>query len=285
MQRAFIAGILIGIVAPVIGVFLVLRRLSLIADALSHVTLTGIALGMLWNKWNPMLAINPVVSGMAVSVVGALSIEQLRKVYKYYQELAIPVILSAGIGLGIVLISLADGFNANLFGYLFGSVVAVSTSDVWLIGMVAVGVIGVIVIFYKELFFLAFDEEGARLAGIPYRFLNLMFILLVALVIAVGMRVVGVLLISSMITLPVAASLQVANSFKQTFLYAIGFAQLSIITGLYAAYYLNWASGGTIVLVAVAILIVVIAAKSVIKRKGNQDGKTRSDAAIETTGV
>jgi zinc transport system permease protein len=265
MQRAVIAGMLIGIVAPVVGVFLVLRRLSLIADALSHVTLTGIAAGMLWNKWNPAMMINPIASGMAMSMLGAMMIEQVRKAYRFYQELAIPIILATGIGLGVVLISLADGFNSDLVGYLFGSVVAVSSSDVWLIAVVTVLVLLAMAIMYKEMFYLAFDEEGASLAGIPNRLLNLIFVLLVAAVIAVGMRIVGVLLISSMITLPVAASLQVAKSFKQTFLYAMGFAQAAILSGIMLAYYLDWATGGTIVLAAVIILLFTIVYRRVFR--------------------
>ena len=269
MQRAFFAGILVGVVAPVIGVFLVLRRLSLIADALSHVTLTGIAAGMLWNKWNPGMMVNPVASGMAMSVFGALMIENLRKAYRHYQELAIPIILAAGIGLGVVLISLADGFNSDLFGYLFGSVVAVTASDVWLISIVTVIVLLMTVVVYKEMLYLTFDEEGAQLAGIRVKILNGLFILLIALVIAVGMRVVGTLLISSMITLPVAASLQVARSFKQTFVYAILFAQIAIIGGIVLAFYLNWATGGTIVLIAIAILLIAIAYKRLIRKEEN----------------
>ncbi len=261
MQRAFIAGILVGIVAPAIGVFLVLRRLSLIADALSHITLTGIAAGMLWNKWNPMLAVNPVVTGMTMSVVGAMLIEQFRKVYRHYQELAIPIMLAAGIGLGVVLISLADGFNSDLFGYLFGSVIAVSSSDVILIAAVTLIVLLAIVVLHKEMLYLTFDEEGAVLSGIPVKRLNLVFTILIALVIAVGMRVVGTMLISSLITLPVAASLQISKSFKQTFLYAILFAQIAIVCGIFLAYYLNWATGGTIVLMSVGILLISIGYK------------------------
>ncbi|OEF96734.1 metal ABC transporter permease [Desulfuribacillus alkaliarsenatis] len=265
IQRAFMAGILLGVIAPVIGVFLVLKRLSLIADALSHVTLTGIAAGMLWNKLNPMLLINPVISGMGMSVVGAMLIEQFRKVYRYYQELAIPIILATGLGLGVILISLADGFNSELFGYLFGSVNAVNKTDVWLILAVTMIVITLVYFVFNELLYLTFDEEGARLAGIPSRRINILFIILVALVIAVGMRVVGILLISSMITLPVAASLKIARSFRQTIVYAIVFAQIAIITGIVLAYYLSWPTGGTIVLVAVVILLLTLACKRYFK--------------------
>lgn len=262
MQRALLAGMLLGILAPVIGVFLVLKRLSLIADALAHITLSGIAAGMLWNRYNPLLAISPVITGMGMSVVGALLVERVRKLYRFYQELAIPIILAAGLGVGVVLISLADGFNSDLFGYLFGSLSAVSVLDLQLMVVVTIIVLAVMYYIFPELLAVTFDEENAQLAGIPCRALNIIFVVLVALVIAVGMRVVGVLLISSMITLPVASSMQIANSFRQTLTLAVVFAQSAILLGMVLAYYLSWATGGTIVLVAVAQLGITIMHRS-----------------------
>lgn len=263
MQRALAAGLLVGLIAPIIGVFLVMRRMSLIADALSHITLTGIAAGMLWNKYNPSMMVSPVLSGMTLSMVGALLIEQVRKLYRFYQELAIPIILAAGIGLGVVLISLADGFNSDLFGYLFGSLVAVSRMDLFLIIVVTIMVLVFVALFYQKMFYISFDEEAAQIAGVETRMINFIFIIMVAGVIAVGMRVVGVLLISSMVTLPVAASMQVAKSFRQTFILAIVFAETAIILGMVLAYYLNWAAGGTIVLFAVLIMILAIGYKKI----------------------
>lgn len=263
MQRALAAGLLVGLIAPIIGVFLVMRRMSLIADALSHITLTGIAAGMLWNKYNPSMMVSPVLSGMTLSMVGALLIEQVRKLYRFYQELAIPIILAGGIGLGVVLISLADGFNSDLFGYLFGSLVAVSRMDLFLIIVVTIMVLVFVALFYQKMFYISFDEEAAQIAGVETRMINFIFIIMVAGVIAVGMRVVGVLLISSMVTLPVAASMQVAKSFRQTFILAIVFAETAIILGMVLAYYLNWAAGGTIVLFAVLIMILAIGYKKI----------------------
>lgn len=137
LRNAFIVGIFIGFIAPLLGVFVVVRRLSLIADALSHVTLAGIAASLLLQKkWLTTATLNPIYIGMAFSVAGSLFIEKLRTVYKHYQELAIPIILSGGIGLSVIFISLADGFNTDLFSYLFGSVSAVSRVDVWTIGII-----------------------------------------------------------------------------------------------------------------------------------------------------
>ncbi|SFA38161.1 zinc transport system permease protein [Parageobacillus thermantarcticus] len=259
LRNAFIAGILIGFVAPLLGVFIVVRRLSLIADALSHVTLAGIAANLLLGKnfayfanWNPLYA------GMGFSVVGALFVEKLRSIYKYYQELAIPIILSGGIGLSVIFISLADGFNTDLFSYLFGSVSAVSRQDVWAVLAIACVVIGIVVLLYKELFLLSFDEEYAVISGIRAKLIHFIFIVLVALVIAASMRIVGVLLISSLMTLPVAASIRIAKGFKQAIGYSILFGELSVIVGLLLSYQLDLAPGGTIVMLAVLILLIVI---------------------------
>lgn len=271
LRNALWAGIIVGIVCPVVGVFLVVRRLSLMADALSHIALSGVAAGLLLKESSPVLAfISPVYTGMVFSVAGSLVVERLRKVYQSFEELAIPITLSAGVGLAVVLISMANGFNSDLFGYLFGSVLSVTSFDLITIGLIGLIVVFVVFIFYKELFYLSFDEESAVLAGLPRRRLNLLFMVLVALVIAAAMRIVGILLISAMMTLPVAASLQVARSFKQTFLYAVCFAEAAVLGGLILSYYLDWASGGTIVLFSVIILMAVLFVKRVKRLRGVQ---------------
>src|SRR3954471_4601188 len=163
LQNAFITGMIIGVLAPLLGVFVVVRRMSMIADALSHVALAGIAFSLLLQKNFVSLAgLNPLYMGMAFSVGGSLFIEKLRSIYKHYQELAIPIILSGGIGLSVILISIADGFNADLYSYLFGSVSAVSRSDLYLIIGVGIVVIFTLILLYKELFLLSFDEEHAK---------------------------------------------------------------------------------------------------------------------------
>lgn len=264
LQNAFLTGIMIGILAPLLGVFIVVRRLSLIADALSHVTLAGIAASLLIEKnFAVMAGLNPLYLGMAFSVGGSLFIEKLRGVYMHYQELAIPIILSSGIGLGVIFISLANGFNTDLFSYLFGSVSAVSRTDLWVIFTISIAVIFVIFLLYKELFLLSFDEEHAKASGIAAKSIHFIFIVMVALVIAASMRIVGILLVSSLMTLPVAASIRIAKGFKQTILLSIIFGEVSVLGGLFTAYYLNLAPGGTIVMIAVAILIIAIFYKKI----------------------
>jgi zinc transport system permease protein len=272
LQNAFLTGLLIGLVAPLIGVFIVVRRLSLIADALSHVTLAGIAASLLLTKkWTLFAGLNPLYLGMAFSVMGSLFIEKLRGVYKHYQELAIPIILSGGIGLGVIFISLAEGFNTDLFSYLFGSVSAVSRIDLIIIFIISIVVILLIFLLYKELFLLSFDEEHAKASGIAAKSVHFIFILMVALVIAASMRIVGILLVSSLMTLPVAASIRIANGFKQTIFYSILFGELSVLGGLTISYYMDLAPGGTIVMIAVVILIITILFKrwNIVKAETN----------------
>lgn len=260
LRYTFLTGLLIGVIAPLLGTFIVVRRLSLIADALSHVTLAGIAFGLMLEKLL-MITLSPLYSGMAFSVLGSILIEKLRGVYKTYEELAIPIILSTGVGLSVIFISVANGFNTDLFGYLFGSVSAVSRNDFFLIFSIFVVVAGVVTFFYKELFTLSFDEEHAKISGIHTKRIHLLFIILTSLVIAASIRIVGVLLVSALMTLPVAAAMRIAKGFKQMMLLSILFGELSVIIGIVAGYYLSIPPGGTIVMVAVAILLLSIGYK------------------------
>lgn len=254
LQNAVLTGMMIGFIAPLLGVFIVVRRLSLIAEALSHITLAGISASMFIEKKYGLM-LNPLYFGMGFSVLGSLFIEQLRKVYKHYEELAIPIILSGGIGLSVIFISLADGFNADLFSYLFGSVTAVSREDLWMILVITCIVIVTVIVFYKELFAVSFDEEHANASGVRTKVVHFIIIVIVALVIAASMRIVGVLLVSSLMTLPVAASIRIAKGFKQTILLSVIFGETAVMGGLVGAYYLDLAPGGTIVMLAIFILL------------------------------
>lgn len=260
LRYTFLTGLLIGIIAPLLGTFIVVRRLSLIADALSHVTLAGIAFGLMIEKLF-MITLSPLYSGMAFSVFGSVLIEKLRSVYKTYQELAIPIILSAGVGLSVIFISVANGFNTDLFGYLFGSVSAVSKNDFFLIFIIFAVVVAVVTLFYKELFTLSFDEEHATISGIHTKRIHLLFIVLTSLVIAASIRIVGVLLVSALMTLPVAAAMRIAKGFKQMMFLSILFGELSVIIGIITGYYLSIPPGGTIVMIAVVILLLAIGYK------------------------
>lgn len=264
LQNAFLAGIVIGLIAPLLGVFIVVRRLSLIADALSHVTLAGIAGSLYLSQTFVGLAtLNPLYLGIVAAVGGSMLIERLRRLYKHFEELAIPIIMSAGLGMSAIFISLAQGFSTDLFSYLFGSVSAVSRQDLYIVIGIAIVVILFIYLLYKELFVLSFDDEYAKASGLPTKIIHTLFMIITALVIAASMRIVGILLVSSLITLPVAASIRIAKSFKQTIIYAIVFGELAVIIGLVSAFYLNLAPGGTIVITSIFILLIVIIVKKI----------------------
>ena len=253
MRYSFISGIIVGLIAPLLGTFIVVRRLSLIADALSHVALGGIAFGVyLTSIFN--IVINPVVSGVVFSVIGALGIEKLRGLYKHYSEIAIPIIMSLGIALSVLFLSLANGFNQDLFGYLFGSISAVSFSDLILISIIGVIVVLFVFFLYKEMFFISFDEEYAGVMKLS-KYIHIIFIILVALVISASMRIVGILLVSAMITLPVASAMRITSSFKQLMFVSILFGEAAVIAGLFLGFHLDISPGGTIVLVSIAILL------------------------------
>lgn len=268
LQNAFISGIIIGVIAPLLGLFIVVRRLALIADALSHVALAGIA-GSLFLSQQVLFfaALNPVYLGIGTAVAGSLLIEKLRGMYEHYEELAIPVILSAGIGLGAIFISLSKGFGSDLIGYLFGSVSAVSRQDLIIVIVIAIIVIAYIRFLYKELFVLSFDPEYSKVSGINSRYIQMIFMIITALVIGASMRIVGILLVSSLMTVPVAAAMQLAKSFKGALIYSIIFGETAVIIGLFAAFHLDIAPGGTIVITSIVILLIVLAWKKI---KGGQ---------------
>ncbi|ERG68448.1 MULTISPECIES: metal ABC transporter permease [Exiguobacterium] len=262
LRYAFIAAVVIGFTAPLIGSFVVVRRMSLIADALSHMTLAGISFSLFLGQYILLFSdLNPLYLGTLVSVLAALGLNWLRGKYVHFQELSIPIMMSAGMGLSAIFISLSRGFSIDLSTLLFGSISAVSLSDIWMILAVAGFTLLVIIVFYKQLLFLSFDEEQAKVSGLPSTMLHVLFMFVVALVIAVSMRIVGTLLVSSLITLPVAAALRFTSSFKQTILWSIVFGEVATIGGLILAYELDVAPGGVIVLLAVLILAVVMLAE------------------------
>ncbi|MCG2171955.1 metal ABC transporter permease [Staphylococcus epidermidis] len=258
IRYSLISGLLIGFIAPLIGAFIVVRRLSLIADALSHVTLGGISFGMFLLTIIPVFSIiNPMWFGILFAVIGALLIEKLRTSFSNYQEIAIPIIMSAGIALSAIFISLADGFNQEIVGLLFGSISAVNISDLTTIIIITIIVLIFIVLFYKELFILSFDEEYSKVIGIP-KWIQFLFIVIVAMVISASMRVVGILLVSALITLPIAISMRITKGFKQLIALSIILGELSVILGLIIAFYMNISPGGVIVVLLVVMLILTM---------------------------
>lgn len=249
--RGLEAGLIVAVIAPLIGIFLVLRRYALIADTLSHVSLAGVALGLL-------LGINPIVTALGSTLAAAWGLETLRRSKRLYSESALALFMSGSLALAVVLLSWGHGFNANLFAYLFGSILTVTPLDIWVIAILAVIVLTTLTLFFKELLYLTFDEEAAQVSGLPGRKLNLVFIMLAALTVAISIPIVGVLLIAALIVIPAVTALQLKAGFIKTIVWAEIFSVISVSLGLLLAFYFNLASGGTIVLVMLAIFLLVI---------------------------
>ncbi len=252
--RALEAGVIVALVAPLIGIFLVLRRYSLIADTFAHVSLAGITIGFLLG-WNPML------TALGATLASSLGIERLRSAKKVYGESALAIFLSGSLALAVVLASVGKGLNADILHYLFGSIVTVTPTDVAVIAALAAVVAGVIALFYKELVFISFDEESAAISGIKTRLINIILIMLAAFTVAIAIPIVGVLLISALMIVPVATALQMKKSFVRTLFYAEIISVCSVVTGIIASFALNLSTGGTIVLIMIAFFMLTLGYK------------------------
>lgn len=259
--RGLEAGLIVGSIAPLIGIFLVLKRYSLIADTLSHVSLAGVAIGLL-------LKINPLITAIIAAVVSSVLIEKLRMSKKIYGESALSLFLSGSLALAIVLISFSGGFRVDLFNYLFGSLVTVKQSDVTIIASLGAVVVLFVIVFYKEFIYTTFDEEGARVSGIPTNVLNTLFIMLTAVTIALAIPIVGVLLIAALIVIPVISALQYRTNFLTTILVAECYSLFSVFAGIIMSFYLDLSTGGTIVLIAISLFVLTLLGKRVMRRIG-----------------
>ena len=259
MQKAFITGIVIAIACSLLGVFLVLRRYALIGDGLAHISFGGVAAGMLFNFM-------PFASALLFAILGSLGILKLREKTLMHSDTAIAIISYTSLGAGIFIATAAGGFNVELMSYLFGSILAIQTSEEVLSVALALIVIAVIALFYNELFFLTFDEESAKTSGINTGLLNSLLVVLTAITVVSAMRVTGLLLASALIVLPAASALQYRASFRKTLILSAAISVFSVTTGLLAAYYYDYAVSGSIILIN-ALLFLVSLLLSSLKRK------------------
>jgi len=255
MVRAFAAGLIIALLAPVIGIFLVVRRYSLLADTLSHVSLVGVALGVFFN-------FSPVVGALATSSLAAVGMEKLRVGRKIFGESILALFLSGSLAIALIILSFSNGLNVNIFSYLFGSITTVTGTDLWIIAIFGVVVLVMTFVLFKKFFLVSYDEELAKANGLPVNALNIVMMLLAAVTVSLSMRVVGILLIGALMVIPVLTAVQLSNSFAKTLLYAISFSVFSVIVGLFLAFYFNLPSGGAIVATSL-----VLFGLSLIKKK------------------
>ena len=247
MQRALLAAVLVGIAAPLVGIYIVQRRLALIGDGLGHVALTGVALGLLTSR-------SPVLVALVVSILGAVAIEVVRARARTSADIALALLFYGGIAGGVVLISKAPGGTAStLNAYLFGAITTTSAQDLLVFGLLAVVIVVVTVGLSRELFAVANDEDFARASGMPVTGLNILLASLTAATVVLSMRVVGLLLISALMVVPVATATLVAHSFRGTLILAVAIGLAVAVSGVALSYSWDTPSGGTIVLLAIAL--------------------------------
>ncbi len=249
MQRAFVTGLFIAVLASISGNFVVLRRYSLMSETLAHSALVGVAVGL-------VAGYNPLWVAVIVAIGAAWLIEYLRSAFSLYSDAILAIILSGSLAIAVIIVSLGGAFNNSLFSYLFGSILSVTNEDV--VTIVIVGSLSLVflLLFSKELYFIAYDEEVAKTSGIKVKFLNFLLVTVVAIIIALSIRVVGSLLIGALMVIPTVAALQYRVGFRNTMLISLFFALFSVIFGMSLSYYYSLPSGATIVLSIIVIFII-----------------------------
>lgn len=251
MVRALLAGVLIALTVPVLGSFLVARRYSLISDSLAHVSLAGVGAGLL-------MGMTPLYMAIPVTVAGALLLEWMRQKRRISGDIGLAILMSSGLAIAIVLAGLARGANTDFSSYLFGSITTTTTQDVIVLAVIAFAIAVFVASNYRTLLHIAFDEDSARIAGRRVTLLNYITVALTAAVVALSLRIVGGLLISAILVIPVVAASRISSSFFTTMANAIVIALLAVVIGLVVAFYAGIAAGGAIVLTALTLLILTM---------------------------
>ncbi|MBB5933071.1 metal ABC transporter permease [Streptomyces zagrosensis] len=276
MQRALLAAVLVGITAPAVGIYLVQRRQAIMGDGIGHVALTGVALGFLTGN-------NPVWTAVAVASLGAILMELIRWYGKARGDLALAMLFYGGMAGGVLLINMSDtGSNANLTSYLFGSITTVSQQDVRTICVLAAFVILITLGLRRQLFAICQDEEFARVTGLPVRFLNLLLAVTAAVTVTVAMRVVGLLLVSALMVVPVAAAQQATRSFRTTLALSIAIGLLVTLSGTSYSYYEDVPPGASIVVLAIGVFAVItVLAAPLTRRRARRAALAEEQCTVE----
>jgi len=258
LLSALIAGLIMGFITPLIGSFVIIRRLSFIADTLSHFSLAGLSIGLfLINGLSFTFIGDPLYLAIIAAIIGAFIIEVLRGYYQNYKEISMPIVMSLGTALSALFISLSGGWNSSIYNFLFGSLLTVGNDYLLIIAVTALAVVTLISLFYKQIILVSFDEAYAKLVGIKIGRFQFISTLILALVVSLSIVTVGVLLVSSLMIIPVAAAMKVGKSFKNTVTIAIFFSEISVIGGMWISYEFNIPPGATIVLINIFILFLI----------------------------
>ncbi len=254
MVRAILAGLIIAIIMPIIGSFLVAKRYSLIADSLAHVSLAGVGAGLL-------LGTTPVIAAIPITAIGAVLLEWLRQKRRISGETSLAILMSGGLALAVVFAGLAHGVSIDFNSYLFGSIITTGWTDLLILAIAAILLLIVVLGNYQGLLYASFDEDGAKIAGYKVGLLSYGLAVVTAIMVVLSLRIVGGLLIGALLVIPIVSASQFARSFRQTIWLGILFSILSVISGLIIAFYAGLAAGGAIVLAAITILILSILLK------------------------
>ena len=255
MQKALIAGIAVGLICSFMGTFLVLRRYSLFGDGIAHVAFGGISVGL-------FLGVFPLWTAFIVSIFGGLGLQKLRQSTKISGDSAVAVVLVSGLAVGVILVSSSGGFSVDLFSFLFGSILLISQEYTIMILALSAGIIATLTILQKQFLHLTFNEEQAKLAGMRTTLLNYAFVVLASITVVTSMRLVGILLISALIVIPNITAMQFGKGFKKTVFISMSISVISVVSGILLSYSLNVAPSGTIVVIAVGILVGTLILKS-----------------------
>lgn len=261
MQNALISSVLISILCPSIGIFLVLKRYSMVGDTLAHSSFAGVAIGLVFG-------FSPIITSFIFTTLCAVFIEILKTYYKQYSDLILPIVLTFSVGIAITLTSsgMAQG---NIESFLFGSILTVSRGDLYTILLISIISVILLCVLYEKLVYITFDEDGAKIAQINVKFINYLLSILTGAAISVSIRIIGILVVSSMIAVPVATSMQLGKGFKKTLIFSVIFGFIDVVTGLISSYYLNCAPGGTIALTSVFVLVLVLVFKQLATHKSS----------------
>lgn len=260
MRLAFAAGAIVGVLAPAVGFFLVQRQMSLIGDGIGHLAFAGVALGYL-------IDVDPVITALIFSVAGAMGIEQLRALRRTAGDQALALFFYGGIALGVVMLSVAKALNANLFTFLFGSILTIDRGDLTLVAALGIAALATVFALFRGLVAVSIDEEAARVSGIRVTALNIALAALAGVTIAVSMQIVGILLIAALMVLPVITASRIASSLQGALALSMGLGLTSVIAGLVASYYLDLAPGGAIVLLSTALFVLALALEGFTLRR------------------
>ncbi len=251
MIKALITGIFIAISCSLLGVFLVLKNMSLIGDGLAHVSFAAIAIGLLVSD-------KPIIISIPIVIVASFLVLLLKEKAKIDADATIGLLSSFSIAVGVIIASVAKGFNIDLFSYLFGSILFISPSEMILSGLLAIILIVLVLLFYNDLFSITFDENFAKISGIKVRRINYLLSVLISVTIVLGIRIVGTMLISSLIVFPSVSALQISKGFKRTLLFSVLFSMIAVVLGIIFSYILNVPTGALIVVVNAIIFLITL---------------------------